>query len=120
MSNFPPGLPRQRFQSLESGVLGSSVYIYLYIYLSLSLSIYIYIYINRGEWLILGTTYPIMQRSGMRRARRERDTFFTILPAHGVTVAATLSHKGQQQVISVPIDSGPFCVDQKYALLGQL
>ena len=66
---------------------------------------------NRGEWLIRGTTYPIMQ-SRKRRARRERDTFFTILPAHVVTAAATLSHKGQQSAISVPIDSGPFCVDQ--------
>ena len=66
---------------------------------------------NRGEWLILGTTYQIMQ-SGKRRARRERDTFFTILPAHGVTAAATLSQRGQQPAISVPIDSGPFCVDQ--------
>jgi hypothetical protein len=72
---------------------------------------------NRGEWLILGTTYPIMQ-SGKRRARRERDTVFTILPAHGVTVAATLSHKGQQYVIHVPIDSGPFCVDQNWLDFG--
>ena len=70
---------------------------------------------NRGEWLIRGTTYPIMQIR-KRRARRERDTFFTILPAHGVTAAATLSHKGQREVIHVPIDSGPFCVDQNWLL----
>ena len=68
---------------------------------------------NRGEWLIRGTTYPIMQ-SRKRRARRERDTFFTILPAHGVTAAATLSHNVQREVIHVPIDSGPFCVDQNW------
>ena len=70
---------------------------------------------NRGEWLIRGTTYPIMQ-SRKRRARRERDTFFTILPAHGVTAAATLSHNVQREVIHVPIDSGPFCVDQNWLL----
>ena len=46
----------------------------------------------------------------MIRAREE--TVFTILPAHGVTAAATLSQRGQQPAISVPIDSGPFCVDQ--------
>ena len=67
---------------------------------------------NRGEWLIQSTTYPVMQRSGMIRARGERELVFTILPARGVTVAATLSPRGQQPAISVPIDSGPFCVDQ--------
>ena len=67
---------------------------------------------NRGEWLIQSTTYPVMQRSGMIGARGERELVFTILPARGVTVAATLSPRGQQPAISVPIDSGPFCVDQ--------
>ena len=56
---------------------------------------------NRGEWLIRGTTYPIMQ-SRKRRARRERDTFFTILPAHGVTAAATLSPRGSSQLYLFP------------------
>ena len=74
-------------------------------------------YMNRGEWLILGTTYQIMQRR-KRRARRERDTFFTTLPTHGVSAAATLSHKDQREVIHVPIDSGPFCVDQNWLYFG--
>ena len=38
---------------------------------------------NREEWLILGITKPVMERKGMR-ARRERATFFTILPAFTV------------------------------------
>ena len=58
---------------------------------------------NRGEWHILGTTYQTMRRR-KRRARRERVTFFTILPTHGVTAAATLSHNVQREVIHVPID----------------
>ena len=58
---------------------------------------------NRGEWHITGTTYQTMRRR-KRRARRERVTFFTILPAHGVTAAATLSHNVQREVIHVPID----------------
>ena len=58
---------------------------------------------NRGEWHILGTTYQIMQ-GRKKRARRERVTFFTILPTHGVIAAATLSHKEQREVIHVPID----------------
>ena len=72
---------------------------------------------NRGEWLIWDTTYPIMQRSGMRRARRERerererDCFYHSTRSRSA-VAATLSQRGQQPAISVPIDSGPFCVDQ--------
>ena len=36
--------------------------------------------------------------------KRERATFFTILPTHGVSAAATLSHKEQPEVIHVPID----------------
>ena len=51
----------------------------------------------------MGTTYQIMRRR-KRRARRERVTFFTILPTHGVSAAATLSHKEQREVIHVPID----------------
>ena len=72
---------------------------------------------NRGEWHITGTTYQTMQRR-KRRARRERVTFFTILPTHGVTAAATLSHNVQREVIHVPIDSGPFCVDQNWLHFG--
>ena len=72
---------------------------------------------NRGEWHILGTTYQTMRRR-KRRARRERVTFFTILPTHGVTAAATLSHNVQREVIHVPIDSGPFCVDQNWLYFG--
>ena len=79
------------------------IYIYIYFYLFIYLYIHIYIYTNRGEWHILGTTYQIMRRR-KRRARRERATFFTILPTHGVTAAATLSHNVQREVIHVPID----------------
>ena len=51
----------------------------------------------------MGTTYQTMRRR-KRRARRERATFFTILPTHGVSAAATLSHNVQREVIHVPID----------------
>ena len=98
-------------------ILYTTYYMYIYIYICLH-DIYIYIYIyNRGEWPILGTTYQIMQ-GRKRRARRERVTFFTILPTHGITAAATLSHKEQRELIHVPIDSGPFCVDQNWLHFG--
>ena len=59
------------------------------------------------------------EKEGEKREReRERDTFFTILPTHGVSAAATLSHKEQREVIHVPIDSGPFCVDQNWPYFG--
>ena len=54
-----------------------------------------------------GQAQPPIMRRRKRRARRERVTFFTILPTHGVTAAATLSRNIQREVIHVPIDSGP-------------
>ena len=53
-----------------------------------------------------------------KREKRERVTFFTILPAHGVTAAAALSHNVQREVIHIPIDSGPFCVDKNWHYFG--
>ena len=43
--------------------------------------------------------------------KRERDCFYHCTRSRSA-VAATLSQRGQQPAISVPIDSGPFCVDQ--------
>ena len=43
--------------------------------------------------------------------KRERDCFYHSTRSRSA-VAATLSQRGQQPAISVPIDSGPFCVDQ--------
>ena len=50
--------------------------------------------------------------------KRESYLFHALLPAHGVTAAATLSHNVQREVIHVPIDSGPFCVDQNWLHFG--
>ena len=103
--------PHRRLVCLYDTVYVYVIYIYICTYIYIYIFIYIYIYIYRGEWHILGTTYQIMRRR-KRRARRERATFFAILPTHGVSAAATLSHKEHREVIHVPIDSGPFCVDQ--------
>ena len=63
----------------------------------------IYLYKSRGVAFI-GYYVPDNAEKEEEGEKRERDTFFTILPTHGVSAAATLSHKGQREVIHVPID----------------
>ena len=65
------------------------------------------------------TGYNVPDNAGKEEEGEKRESnFFTILPTHGVTAAATLSHKEQREVIHVPIDSGPFCVDQNWPHFG--
>ena len=77
----------------------------------------IYLYKSRGVAFI-GYYVPDNAEKEEEGEKRERDTFFTILPTHGVSAAATLSHKVQRDNIHVPIDSGPFCVDQNWLYFG--
>ena len=83
----------------------------------ISLSLYINIYKSRGVAYI-GYNVPDNAEKEEEGEKREKATFFTIRLTHGVTAAATLSHNVQREVIHVPIDSGPFCVDQNWLHFG--
>ena len=74
-------------------------------------------YKSRG---VANTGYNVPNNAGKEEEgeKRERDLFHHTTHSRSICRCDLEPDKGQREVIHVPIDSGPFCVDQNWLYFG--